>query len=280
MDNNSKKSALETAAQLKAAIVYFSGTGNTFRVGEVFKDYLESMNYKVDMVDINNHKEKLQNYDLYIIGSPTYTYVSHKSLPVFIDKYINSDDNPKAHFITYATHSWEESFGHLTLKKYLTKKGFQVSGSRAFKTPNNFYYFASQKHSEEETYQLYLSVKKNVNGLLNLYFKGLEQIDPILSGKKIPYLMPKLLDKILMPSFARKSFKIDNDKCNQCKLCVKKCPNDNIEIKNGEITFSNQCLGCSKCIHICPKNAYLFKEKSIEQYDLKQPSILEQLKLA
>lgn len=266
---------------MKAAIVYFSGTGNTFRVGEVFKAYLETINYQVDMIDITKHKEKLKDYDLFIAGTPSYTKTSSYNMYEFIEKNINKNNNPKANFITYVTQSWGIAFGHLTIKDFVEKKGFEVLGARAFLAPSNFYMYNEKeqpKSDEKEMHQLYQNIYKGVWNLMDSYVKGHVQIDKRSTFQKIKMvIVSKLLKKIFITKFSKSALEVDSEKCTRCNVCVKQCPNNNIELKNGKIAFSNNCLACSRCMHICPKNAYTFKGDSFEQYDIIQKPIMEQL---
>ena len=267
---------------MKAAIVYFSGTGNTFRVGEIFKTYLEAVNYQVDMIDISKHKEQLKGYDLFIAGTPTYTGTSPYYFNDFIEKQITKSNNPKAHFITYVTHSWGTAYGHLTIKDFVTKKGFDVLGARAFLAPSNFYVYHDKekgKQSKKEVHQLHQKVYKDVWNFMDGYVKGNRQIDKRSTlGKTQKVLLTKVMSKTFTPKFAAISLKVDSDKCTRCKVCVNNCPNKNIELKDGQITFSKNCASCAKCMHSCPKNAFTFNGKEFEQYDVRQKSIMEQIK--
>lgn len=50
--------------------------------------------------------------------------------------------------------------------------------------------------------------------------------------------------------------RVDPSTCNNCGLCIKKCPVDAISLVNGN-TFVNAdwCLGCGVCAHFCKTNA-------------------------
>ncbi|MCS5422568.1 MULTISPECIES: EFR1 family ferrodoxin [Psychrilyobacter] len=261
---------------MKAAIVYFSGTGNTYKVAEVFKERLLTANYKVDLVDISQWSSKLRDYDLFIIGSPTYSKVASAKVFNFIDEYIEYEDNKSKDFITYTTHSWGESYGHMTLKKHLNKSGYNVISAQSFLMPNGFYMMNHEKNTEIEIQSMYRDVIKKINNMMEFYFNGKPQIDKKSIIKQVLFeTMYKALNKGWIPNFANKYLKVDGDKCTLCTLCVKKCPNHNIKIRDNKIIFNDHCLACAKCLNICPKNAYLAKNKSFEQYNLVNTKIIK-----
>ncbi|PAB60405.1 EFR1 family ferrodoxin [Anaeromicrobium sediminis] len=268
---------------MKAAIVYFSGTGNTFRVGEVFKAYLETIDYEVEMIDITKHSSDLKGYDLFVVGTPTQNSTSTFNMHDFIGKHISKKNNPNARFITYVTHSWGTAFGHLTLKDFARKKGFKVVGARAFIAPNNWYMYRKDepKFSDNEVKQALQNIHKGVWSLMDSYVKGSVQIDerPTLK-KNLAYTKAKLMSSSTMVSrLAKFMMKVDADKCTKCKVCVKQCPGENISLRDGKIEFSNQCLACGRCIHVCPKNAYMVSGEKFEQYEGIKKPIMEQLEL-
>ena len=56
--------------------------------------------------------------------------------------------------------------------------------------------------------------------------------------------------------FAKNAISIDRDKCVNCLLCVKDCPNGYLFEENGRVeTKKNGCIECGHCYAICPQNA-------------------------
>lgn len=43
--------------------------------------------------------------------------------------------------------------------------------------------------------------------------------------------------------------------CKNCGLCVEKCPVGAIDPKNPRITDKSKCIGCMRCVAICPEHA-------------------------
>lgn len=106
-----------------------------------------------------------------------------------------------------------------------------------------------------------------------------------VTGKRLPVLpvlfiigimlsllfVPSLWHRYLCPYgvllhftgfFARKSYKVDADKCIKCGICKKACPAEAAEMK-GNIVFPEIkpgfCLVCSACSDACPKKAISYK---------------------
>ena len=49
---------------------------------------------------------------------------------------------------------------------------------------------------------------------------------------------------------------INQDQCIGCNKCVDICPVNAISIKNGKAFIDQEkCIHCKKCLNICPTNA-------------------------
>jgi len=103
------------------------------------------------------------------------------------------------------------------------------------------------------------------------------------SGKMLPYLlkmMMKKTDTVLYPSVEahvrsrfRGSLKFDSEKCIGCKLCVRVCPSNAIEIIKVEdklfkaVVRLDKCIFCGQCVDTCPKDAL----KNTKDFELARP---------
>ena len=52
--------------------------------------------------------------------------------------------------------------------------------------------------------------------------------------------------------------KVDGTRCSTCGLCARVCPVDNIQIKQGRVTFGSDCRWCFACLNDCPHQAIIF----------------------
>lgn len=68
-------------------------------------------------------------------------------------------------------------------------------------------------------------------------------------------------EKLDMPEKFRGKLKFDSHKCIGCKLCMRDCPTNAIEIyKTAENKFEAhidlaKCIYCAQCVDVCPKKA-------------------------
>ncbi len=67
----------------------------------------------------------------------------------------------------------------------------------------------------------------------------------------------------------RRIIKIDEEKCNGCKLCVNACHEGAIGIVNGKAKLlrDDYCDGLGDCLPVCPTNAITFEEREALEYN-------------
>ena len=49
--------------------------------------------------------------------------------------------------------------------------------------------------------------------------------------------------------------KVISEKCKGCKLCLKACMFNAIEMINGKAVINDNCTGCGACVETCPFQA-------------------------
>lgn len=80
--------------------------------------------------------------------------------------------------------------------------------------------------------------------------------DRFLSGLVNPYFYAFIVKA--------KAFTV-SDGCVGCGECARRCPTNNITLKDGRPVWGRHCTHCMACICYCPKEAIEYGEKSVGQ---------------
>lgn len=237
----------------------FSGTGNTYTIVKAMEEEFLQNGYKVHIkpLEKTNPKDIHLNH---IIGlafpvaeQGTYPFIWH-----FIQSLPHTQNTPIFMIDTLMGYS-----GGIIgpVRKIVTKKGYRPIGAKEIRMPNNLF-------------------PKKIKGKnkLNLIKKGKKQgkifAKKIIQQKavwiRIPFgsdIMALFSQSQLTWRFIRNYYdlRINKQKCNQCRLCLKICPIKCITFDNYP-TIDTSCVLCMRCISYCPKKAIQRKGKSFQQY--------------
>lgn len=263
--------------KMKIAIIYYSGTGSTFRVAERFKELLNEKECEVDLFDVTKDFLTIKQYDLIILGSPTYSKVASIKLIEYVDHYVFKSNNEESKVITYVTHSWGETYGHIQLAKDLGKRDFEIAASIDLLLPNNHYMMTGKKHSNSEMKTMYTTLNEKLKLTVNTVLNNEKVYKTKSSLKRVIFKkMYSMLRKKWIPNYAKNYLSVDAEKCTQCNVCVSLCPNKNIKL-NRVIDFDTNCSACVKCFNSCPSNAYKVQGKEVDRFTVNNRSIISNI---
>lgn len=242
---------------MKILLCYFSGTGNTKRVTELYKSALSERGHEVTEIELPNDNissHDINSYDLIGIGYPIHGFNAPKiilKLCKSLPKRDKKTAGVKSVFV-YKTSGEPvrmSDVSSLKMRKILKRRGYIVNNEYQYVMPYNIIF----RHSDKAVYKMWQTAKALVPA----------DVEELLSGKTS---LPK---KMFMGGFLAwvlraehwgahilgKLFKPSKD-CVKCGKCVKMCPAGNIKVKkNGKIKFGGKCMICMRCSMYCPKNA-------------------------
>ena len=246
-------------------LLYFSGTGNSQYVAELFCKFtdakIRSIEEKIDFGQLIT-SEKIIGFCYPVYGSRV-----PRIMREFVIKNMNHLKNKKV--IIFCTQLLFSGDGARAFIDIFPKNYFDVIYAEHFSMPNNICNLFILPVSGEIKIKKYLtkaeqkmrSVCDNIkNGVIkkrgfNIFSRilGLSQGLFWLSVEK------KYLDTVAI-----------TDDCNQCCLCVKICPMNNLEYQDSRIIQKSNCGICYRCINKCPQKAItiLFRKKVKNQYQL------------
>ena len=263
-----KTSDLERDAFMKkAAIFYFSGTGNTWWVSERLGQYLKEKGFDVAVHSIEKVAGEdadriVRECDLLGIGYPTYGSDLPENMKAFIRYLIPV--RQKTAFVFCTQWLWSGDGARIG-GSHLQRKGYVVKWAEHFLMPNNVCVAATPflpYTNDRETIDRRLArTDKRVLVFADQIAKGRS----LLRGYNILAQLAGGVQRIpFMHSFhkLRDDIKINDQVCIRCGACIKMCPSKNLYWEGDLVKTKGVCILCLRCYNFCPKSAVMYRKKA------------------
>ena len=235
---------------LRVCLYFFSGTENTMKIAGLYRNAFSQANVSVYRIKReNNGFPDPNDFDLIGFGYPVHGFNAPEAFYSFI-KGLPKGNHTKAFIFKTSGEPLHlnDSSSQRSIRSLL-RKGYEVLSERHYVMPYNIIF----RHSDAMAKQMWIYahglVKVHVSELLNNVREKVR--------KAFVFQIHTAMVRIEWP-FAKingKAFKIDYDKCINCRRCLLNCPMDNISYQNGKLKFHNHCALCLNCSFYCPTNA-------------------------
>ncbi len=246
----------------KGLIVYFSGTGNTKFIATLFKEYFEKKEITCDCYDLLELEKFEGDYDFLVIAAPIHVDLYPKFFLETLREKLSFNKIPCLAVSTQAAESATPAF--IDAAKILGDK-VTIQYANRIALPNNFYNFMFKKTSTAEQARLKSAAVNRVDQMAEAFLAG-KKYQPKIDKKR--YYLAKFAywaTYSLYTPLTVKKISLDQSKCTQCKLCETNCPTQSISIQQ-QPCIAKSCVLCQRCLNSCPSNAFLYKNKAIDQY--------------
>lgn len=242
---------------MKNAIIYlFSGTGNTKKACELYKQEFIDKGVATALYDIKKGFENIPNpndYDYVGIAYPIHGFNAPSIVLDFARALPKSDVKGKKYFVvkTSGEPLKINNVSSIKLNSILRKKGYVMTSEYHYVMPYNMIF----RHTDEMAYKM----KFTLDALAPIEARD------VIEGKehklaKVPFgAFISWVVRIEHPAMKvnGRFFKVDANKCINCGMCAKNCPVGNIAIdKKGKFHFGGECLMCTRCSFNCPTDAF------------------------
>lgn len=246
--------------------VYFSGTGNSkYCVEKFLQEYdTQAMTFSIEDNELLNQIDKHTDITF---GYP----VQYSNIPKILKDFIVNHSamwKDKRVFII-ATMGLFSGDGSGILARELKRHGAVVIGGLHLKMPDSISDEKVLKRSLVNNKKLILAAEKKIKKAVIEIKNGNSPQEGIGILHHITGLMGQRLYFINKTKQYSNRLKINSEKCIGCNKCVRLCPMKNIEIKNRRAVSGNSCTLCYRCVNNCPKQAItLLGKRVIEQSNI------------
>lgn len=216
-------------------LYYFSPTGGTKRVGEIFCTAFAENIREVNLGERNKSVEQA-DCDSVVISAPVF---GGRIPAVVIDKLKTLEGKGKkaVTLAVYGTRAYDDAL--LELNHVAEECGFEIISSAAL----------IAQHSIVSTVGEGRPDTADVEDIQEFVVKVLEKLESGNKGKvTVPGNVP-YKDHMIVPATPMSTFA-----CNHCGACEAVCPTGAIHIDENEVvTELEKCILCMACVAHCPK---------------------------
>lgn len=248
-------------------ILYFTGTGNSRyvarKIAEEINDEIISIN---ELIKHESTEELISTDRPFIFVCPTYAWRLPRVVTDFIRKTKFSGNN-KAYFIMTCGEDTSKAINYI--QKLCNDKDWKLKGMAEVIMPENYIALfdvpdkeTSNKIIEESSHLIY-KIASDIRDE-----KDFEIVEPSGFGGTIKSGITNIgFYKFIVHAKGFYSTK----QCIGCGKCVDLCPLNNISLKDKQPRWGNKCTHCMACICGCPTKAIEYKNKTQtkERYYLK-----------
>lgn len=242
--------------------VYFSPTGGTQKIAEALSNDISRLLHipfqKIDLTILANRQTRydFDSNSLVILAVPVYAgRIPNKLLPD-LEKCLNGSGKTAIIPISvYGNRNYDEVLREMLI---LTEKnGFIPIGAAVMISQHAFSSLIAKDRPDFSDFQALTDFSNKIAGkiLNNQELTGITYDRDTPIG---PYYTPLRSDRT-PARFLKAKPVTEMDKCNNCGICVRKCPMGSISIDN-VTDVSGICVKCQACVKFCPTHAKYFTD--------------------
>ena len=240
-------------------ILFFSGTGNSRyiarRLAAALGDELVSVNDRIKSGDTG----AVRADGRLIFVTPTYGW----RIPRVVEEWIRRVEFSGADKVWFVMNCGSEIGNADKYNRELcAEKPISCMGTAQIVMPENYIAMFSAPQADKAR-QIVVKAELNID----------RAIAAIRAGECFAPTRNNLYDRFMSgpvnPIFYKFFVKADaftvSDACIGCGQCVKRCPMNNVAIKDGKPVWGKACTHCMACICYCPVSAIEYGKKSVGQ---------------
>lgn len=237
-------------------LYYFSPTGGTRKIGEIFA---EAMAEKVKLTDLGETKAPVETPECeVVVAAPVFG----GRIPAIVSERLGAvrgDGKKAVTLAVYGNRAYEDAL--LELNDVMEASGFQVIASGSFVAQHSIVPKVGAGRPDE----------KDMEELREFAEKVLDKLEAGEGGRvQVPGNRP------YKQGMQVSATPISTDSCVLCGKCETACPTNAVCITNGAVqTQLEKCMLCMACTAVCPEHARILPEPLQEGTNQKLAPLLD-----
>lgn len=241
---------------MKNAIIYvFSGTGNTKKACDIYKNEFEKNGVETTLYTVKKGFENLpdpNNFDYVGFAYPIHGF-NAPYIMLDLAKALPKANGTKQYFVvkTSGEPLKINNVSSIKFNDIMKRKGYVPFSEYHYVMPYNMIF----RHTDEMAARMKNTLEQLASVEAREVICGVEhKLSKVPFGRFVAWVV-----RIEQPAMKvnGRFFKVDGNKCIKCGACAKNCPVGNIKMDgNGKFSFGGDCVMCTRCSFNCPTNAF------------------------
>ena len=240
-------------------ILYFSGTGNSKyvakRIADALGDEILNLNDRIKSGDTS----PVETGERVIIVTPTYAW----RIPRVVRDWLRKTElrgAKQAWFVM--TCGSEIGNADKYNREFCTEKSVACMGTAQIVMPENYIAMFSAPQADKAR-QIVAKAEPDIDRAI----AAIQANQPFAPTRNNLYdrFMSGPVNPIFYRFFVKANAFTVSDACIGCGQCAKRCPMNNVTLKDGKPVWGKACTHCMACICYCPVSAIEYGKKSVGQ---------------
>ncbi|MCI0511859.1 EFR1 family ferrodoxin [candidate division KSB1 bacterium] len=251
---------------MSTTLFYYTGTGNSLWVARKLAEALG----ETELIPIANFELDSKPLNSETMGLIFPVYIWGVSAPVL--RFIDTLAQLKPQYLfAVATNGGQVANTLVQLQKVLAHQNLKLNAGFSITLPSNYIPWGGPGPVAIQQQKFQAATEK------------IPQIAAVVKAQKTqPVEKGPRWQRLVYSAFYKLSFnqvpKMDgqfwvDDKCNQCEICQKVCPANNITLVEGKPVWNHRCEQCYACLQWCPQQAIQYGQKTPQYERYHHPEI-------
>jgi len=251
---------------MKTTIYCYTGTGNSLWAARKLSDALgdtQQIPIKLTGTDINHCLS--ENIGLIF---PVHIW----GLPAPVIDFVNRlEIDPSKYYFAVAVNAGQVAATLIQLQTLLQVRGLNLSSGFSLNLPSNYIPWGGADSPEKQQNKFHYAADKINRIAVTIKSK---EIKPLEKGPIWQNIFLSLIYRLSYNAVHKmdKSFWVD-DKCNNCAICKKICPAQNILIADDKPIWQHRCEQCFACLQWCPEESIQYGKNTSKKKRYHHPEI-------